>query len=50
MLGALPHGITVVAVRGEPQETRRLVLARRPGRHDPTVARVADALLAAART
>ena len=28
----VPPGVAVVAVRGEPQETRRLVLARRPGR------------------
>jgi DNA-binding transcriptional LysR family regulator len=42
----LPHGIEVVAVRGEPQETRRVVLARRPGPLDGPAARVADALLA----
>ena len=28
---SLPDGVEVVAVRGEPHETRRLVLARRPG-------------------
>ena len=44
-----PDGIKVVAVRGEPQETRRLVLARRPGHPDEAVTRVADALIAAAR-
>ncbi len=27
----IPPGVTIVAVRGEPQEVRRLVLARRPG-------------------
>jgi DNA-binding transcriptional LysR family regulator len=45
----LPDGVRVVAVRGEPQETRRLVLARSPGPLDGTTARVADALIAAAR-
>jgi hypothetical protein len=45
----LPDGVEVVAVRGEPQETRRLVLARRPGALDGPAARVADALIAAAR-
>jgi DNA-binding transcriptional LysR family regulator len=47
-LGVLPDGVTVVAVRGEPQETRRIVLARRPGPLDGPAARVADALIAAA--
>jgi DNA-binding transcriptional LysR family regulator len=45
----LPDGVRVVAVRGEPQETRRLVLARLPGPLDATTARVADALIAVAR-
>jgi DNA-binding transcriptional LysR family regulator len=49
MLDALPEGIRVVAVRGEPQETRRVVLARRPGPLDGTTARVIDALITAAR-
>jgi DNA-binding transcriptional LysR family regulator len=49
LLAALPPGIAVVAVRGEPQEVRRIVIARRPGPLDGAVARVADALLAAAR-
>jgi molybdate transport repressor ModE-like protein len=48
-LGALPDGVKVVAVRGEPRETRRLVLARRPGPMDGPARRVADALIAAAR-
>jgi DNA-binding transcriptional LysR family regulator len=48
MLDALPDGVAVVAVRGEPQEARRLVLARRPGSPDGPAARVADALTAAA--
>lgn len=45
---ALPDGVTAVAVRGEPQETRRLVLARPPGRLEGPAARVADALMTAA--
>lgn len=49
MLDALPEGIRVVAVRGEPQETRRVVLARRPGPLDGLMARVVDALITAAR-
>jgi hypothetical protein len=40
--------VNVIAVRGEPQETRRVVLARRPGPLDGPAARVTDALLAAA--
>jgi hypothetical protein len=47
-LPALPPGIRVLAVRGEPEETRRLVLARRPGPLVPGVAAVSDALRAAA--
>ncbi len=49
VLDALPAGVSVVAVRGEPQETRRVVLARRPGPLDGPAARVADALIAAAQ-
>lgn len=45
---ALPDGVKAVAVRGEPQETRRLVLARPPGRLEGPAARVADALITAA--
>ena len=44
-LGVVPDGIRVVSVRGEPQETRRLVLARCPGptrRPDRTRRRRAD--------
>jgi DNA-binding transcriptional LysR family regulator len=48
-IDVLPQGIKVVAVRGEPQETRRVVLARRPGPIDAPGARVAEALIAAAR-
>jgi DNA-binding transcriptional LysR family regulator len=47
-LDVLPEGVTAVAVRGEPQETRRVVLARLPGPLDVPAARVADALIAAA--
>jgi molybdate transport repressor ModE-like protein len=47
-LDAVPDGVAVVAVRGEPQEIRRIVLARRPGPLDGPAARVADALIAAA--
>jgi DNA-binding transcriptional LysR family regulator len=48
-LDALPEGVAVVAVRGEPQETRRIVLARRPGPLDGPTARVVDALTVASR-
>jgi DNA-binding transcriptional LysR family regulator len=47
-LAALPDGVNAIAVRGEPRETRRIVLARRPGPLDAPTARVADALTAAA--
>ena len=49
-LDVLPDGVAVVAVRGEPRETRRVVLARRPETTDGPAARVADALTATART
>ena len=49
MLDVLPDAVRVLAVRGEPQETRRVVLARRPGPLDGPTARVIDALLGAAR-
>jgi len=45
---AIPDGVAIVAVRGEPPQTRRLVLARRPGPLDGAAARVADALIGAA--
>ena len=48
-LDLLPPGVKVVAVRGEPHETRRVVLARLPGELDDSTARVADALITAAR-
>jgi DNA-binding transcriptional LysR family regulator len=48
-LDVLPDGVKVVAVRGEPHETRQLVVAHRPGALDGPTARVADALIAAAR-
>ena len=44
----LPEGVAIVAVRGEPQETRRVELARRPGALRGGAARVAGALVAAA--
>ena len=47
-LDVLPGNVKTVAVRGEPQETRRVVLARLPGLLDPPTAQVSDALLAAA--
>jgi DNA-binding transcriptional LysR family regulator len=49
MSDALPEGVRVVAVRGEPQETRRVVLARSPGPIDAATARVGEALITAAR-
>jgi DNA-binding transcriptional LysR family regulator len=49
VLDALPEGIAVVAVRGEPLQSRRVVLARRPGELPGAAARVADALLTRAR-
>jgi DNA-binding transcriptional LysR family regulator len=45
-LDLLPPGVEVLAVRGEPQETRRVVLARRPGPLDGPSAQVVDALIA----
>jgi DNA-binding transcriptional LysR family regulator len=48
-LGALPAGVRVVAVRGEPCETRRMVLAHGPGPQHDGVKAVAHALLDAAR-
>ncbi len=45
---ALPEGVRVVAVRGEPQEMRRVVIARRPGPLDAPKARVLDALITSA--
>jgi DNA-binding transcriptional LysR family regulator len=47
MLDALPEDIEVLHVRGEPQETRRVVVARRPGPLDAATARVIDALIRA---
>ncbi|MBV9005278.1 MAG: LysR family transcriptional regulator [Solirubrobacterales bacterium] len=49
MVPALPERVKLVAVRGEPQETRRVVLARPPGPLDAATARVIDAVIAAAR-
>lgn len=47
-LDLLPPGVRAVVVRGEPQETRRVVLARPPGPLDGALLAVADALVAAA--
>jgi DNA-binding transcriptional LysR family regulator len=47
-LDVLPEGVAVVSVRGEPRETRRLVVARRPGPLAAPVGQVVDALVAAA--
>ena len=44
---ALPPEVHLVAVRGEPQELRRLVLAQAPGPVRPEVSVVADAIAAA---
>ena len=49
MLDVLPEGVSVVSVRGEPQETRRVVLAHRAGPLDGSAARVADVLVTTAR-
>ena len=43
-LRVLPAGLHAVAVRGEPQEARRLVLARLPGPQAGAAAAVAEAL------
>ena len=49
-LDVLPDGVHAVAVRGEPQELRRLVLARATGLAATAgAAAVADALVGAAR-
>ncbi|MGZ6709523.1 MAG: LysR family transcriptional regulator [Solirubrobacteraceae bacterium] len=47
-LDVLPDGVRAVAVRGEPQELRRLVLARMPGPLESRAAAVAHALVGAA--
>jgi len=47
-LPLLPPGVRVVAVRGEPQELRRLVLCHRAGALGPGAALVADAVVRAA--
>jgi len=48
MLGLLPPGVRAVAVRGEPPQTRRLVLGRRSQALTPEAALVADVLRKAA--
>ena len=47
-LSAIPEGVKIVAVRGEPQEVRRVVIARRPGAVDGPTGRVMGALRGAA--
>jgi hypothetical protein len=49
MHDAIPAGVKLVAVRDEPRELRRLVVARRPGPLDAPTSRVIDALSAATR-
>lgn len=44
LAGQLPDGVRMVAVRGEPRETRRLSLIRLPGTLSVEIAAVADAL------
>lgn len=44
---AVPGGVRLLSVRGEPQEVRRSVLARLPGRDSPELDAVGDALRAA---
>ena len=48
-LHTLPEAVRTVAVRGEPQETRRVLLARLPGPLDGGTAAVVDALVDAVR-
>ncbi|MFF0344221.1 LysR family transcriptional regulator [Kribbella sp. NPDC004875] len=48
MASAVPAGVRVVTVRGGPQELRRTILARLPGRMPEPVALLAAALRAAA--
>lgn len=50
MLDVLPDGVKVVAVRGEPRETRRVIVAHLPGPLGGPALRVANALIAAALT
>ncbi len=49
-LDTLPDGVKIVAVRGEPNETRRIVLARQPGALDAPTAQLVSALIAATAT
>jgi DNA-binding transcriptional LysR family regulator len=48
LTSAAPDGVRILPVRGGAQEQRRLLLARLPHRPSEPVARVADALRAAA--
>ena len=47
LAGVLPDGVRLLDVRGEPRESRRLVLARLPGPVDPGVSVFLDALIRA---
>jgi DNA-binding transcriptional LysR family regulator len=49
LAGAAPLGIRVITVRGGPQELRRILLARLPGRLSDAATAVADALRGAAQ-
>jgi DNA-binding transcriptional LysR family regulator len=44
LAGVLPDGVRLLAVRGEPRESRRLSLVRLPGEVRPEVAVLLDAL------
>ncbi|TCN44255.1 DNA-binding transcriptional LysR family regulator [Kribbella orskensis] len=44
LAGAAPPGVRIIAVHGGPQELRRIVLARLPGRLTDAAAHLADAL------
>ncbi|HEY2673069.1 MAG TPA: LysR family transcriptional regulator [Rugosimonospora sp.] len=48
MLPAVPEGIRVLPVRGGPRETRRVLLARMPGRRSAALRTVQEALRTAA--
>jgi DNA-binding transcriptional LysR family regulator len=50
LLDVLPDGIRAVAVRGEPRETRRVVVARLPGPLEGPALQVTNALAATALT
>jgi DNA-binding transcriptional LysR family regulator len=49
MAAIVPEGVRVLPVRGGPRETRRMLVARLPGRRSDAVRTVEDAVRAAAR-